>query len=427
MAEGSGFCRDCLAPAPDAATRCPACRSSRLLRHPELGSLSIAHVDCDAFYAAVEKRDDPSLRDRPVIVGGGRRGVVTTACYIARIDGARSAMPMYQALKLCPDAVVVRPDMAKYAAVSREIRARMEALTPAVEPLSLDEAFLDLSGTERVHGEPPARALARLARAIREEIGITVSVGLSHCKFLAKIASDLDKPRGFSVIGRAESVDFLDPLPVSAIWGVGGTLGRKLKADGLLTVGDLRRAEEATLIRRYGSMGRRLHALSHARDARRVDPRSPAKSISNETTFGEDIGARDLLEAHLWRLSEKVAARCKAKGVEGRTVTLKLKGPDFRLLTRARTLDAPTQMADAIFRSARASLAGVGEGRAWRLIGVGVSALSAAAEDTGGAATDLFDPDAPRRAQAERAVDRIRARFGDAAVRKGRAWRLEDG
>ena len=182
-----------------------------MVAHDELGQLSIAHMDCDAFYASVEKRDNPTLRDRPVIVGGGTRGVVSTCCYIARIKGVRSAMPMFQALKLCPEAVVVKPRFPAYLEASRAIRAMMEELTPSIEPLSLDEAFLDLSGTARLHGAPPAVLLARLTKRMEDELGLTGSIGLSHNKFLAKIASDLDKPRGFSVIGRAETESFLKP------------------------------------------------------------------------------------------------------------------------------------------------------------------------------------------------------------------------
>ena len=420
---GNGFCRDCLTPAPDAARRCPACRSPRLLHHPELGTLSIAHMDCDAFYASVEKRDDPSLADKPLIIGGGRRGVVATACYIARMSGVHSAMPMFQALKLCPDAVIVKPTMDKYVAVSRRIRALMEELTPLIEPLSLDEAFLDLSGTRRLHGTIPALTMARLARRIQEEIGVTVSVGLSDCKFLAKIASDLDKPRGFSVIGRADALDFLAPRPVGTIWGVGAALAGKLERDGLRRVEDLRAVAVEDLMARYGSMGKRLHDLSHARDTRTVNPREAPKSISAETTFSEDIVALDALDAHLWRLSERVSARCKAKEYAGRTVTLKLKTADFRSITRSHSLTAPTQLADAIYRAGREMLGKASEGRAFRLIGIGVSGLTTAAE-TGDGSVDLFDPQAPLRAKAERAMDAVRARYGAEAVEKGRGLPL---
>src|ERR671911_2269195 len=214
------FCRDCLTlSASPLAARCTACGSPRLLRHKERDSLAIAHVDCDAFFAAVEKRDDPTLADKPVIIGGGKRGVVSTACYIARTYGVRSAMPMFKALKACPDAVVIRPNMEKYKVAGREVRRLMAGLTPLVEPVSIDEAFLDLSGTELVHQGPPALTLARFARRVEREICITVSIGLAPNKFLAKIASDLEKPRGFAVIGKTEAREFLAPRPVGLIFG----------------------------------------------------------------------------------------------------------------------------------------------------------------------------------------------------------------
>ena len=421
MDGADAFCRDCLTPVGVGTRRCPECRSPRILAHPELGRLSIAHMDCDAFYASVEKRDDPALLDKPLIVGGGKRGVVATACYIARMSGVHSAMPMFKALKLCPDAVVVKPRMETYVAVSREIRAMMEELTPLIQPLSLDEAFLDLSGTEKLHGTIPALTMARLACRIEREIGVTVSVGLSDCKFLAKIASDLDKPRGFSVIGRAEALDFLAPRPVGTIWGVGSSLAAKLERDGLHVIADLRAVTLEDLMARYGSMGRRLHDLAFARDTRAVNPREEPKSISSETTFSEDISDIDLLDGHLWRLSEKVSARCKAKGYAGRTVTLKLKTGDFRLLTRNQSLSAPTQLADAIYRAGRELLDKASRGRAFRLIGIGVSGLHEARDDA--SAVDLFDPQAPVRAKAERAMDAVRARFGAEAVEKGRSLR----
>ena len=308
------LCRDCLGwfdKAP--GLRCPECAGVRVLAHPELGRLAIAHLDCDAFYAAVEKRDDPSLGDKPVIVGGGRRGVVSTCCYIARVAGVRSAMPMFKALELCPNAVVVRPRMQLYEAIGRDIRERMRRLTPQVEPLSLDEAFLDLAGTERLLGGPPALSMARLAMEIEREVGVTVSVGLSHNKYLAKIASDLDKPRGFAVIGWAETLGFLAPRPVSGIWGVGQALADRLEADGIRTNADLRRVEVAQLVARYGRIGRRLHELALGIDARRVDPDRPVKSISSETTFDEDIGDADRLIGHLWRLAVSTSDRAKAR------------------------------------------------------------------------------------------------------------------
>ncbi|PZX16597.1 DNA polymerase-4 [Palleronia aestuarii] len=414
------LCRDCLTPF-DAGTRCPACRSPRVLAHPELWDLSIAHMDCDAFYASVEKRDDPSLRDRPVIVGGGRRGVVTTACYIARIKGVRSAMPMFQALKLCPEAVIVKPRFEIYAAVSREVRALMNELTPVVEPLSLDEAFLDLGGTARLHGAPPALMLARLVKRMQEEIGIAGSIGLSHNKFLAKIASDLDKPRGFAVIGRAETQTFLTDKPVSLIWGVGQVTRDALERAGIRTFADLLRWDQRDLAARFGGMGERLWHLARGQDRRRVSANAPVKGISNETTFSDDLSDPDLIDGHIWRLAEKVADRAKAKDIAGRVVGLKLKRANHTLLSRRLTLREPTQIADRIYRTARALYDPVAGEAPFRLLGVALSDLCPATmADISG---DLLDPGAATRARAERAADAIRARFGHDAILKGRALR----
>ncbi|MEM8692279.1 MAG: DNA polymerase IV [Pseudomonadota bacterium] len=414
------LCRDCLTDF-DAGRRCPACGSPRCISHPELFDLSIAHMDCDAFYASVEKRDDPSLEDKPVIIGGGRRGVVSTACYVARIRGVRSAMPMFQALKLCPDAVIVRPKMDKYVEVSRQIRTMMEELTPSIEPLSLDEAFLDLTGTTRLHGAPPAVMLARLTKRMQKELGLTGSIGLSHNKFLAKVASDLEKPRGFSVIGAAETQDFLHDKPVSLIWGVGLASQNALEKSGIRTFADLLRWEQADLVARFGSMGERLWHLARGQDHRRVSRNAPVKSISNETTFGEDTANPEILDGHLWRMAEKVADRAKAKDIAGRVVTLKLKRANFALLTRRVSLREPTQLADAIYRTARSLFDQVGDQGPYRLLGCGLSDLvKAEGADLSG---DLLDPQAGQRSAAERATDKIRARFGNDAIVKGRALR----
>jgi DNA polymerase-4 len=417
----AGFCRECLEDVPDRAARCPACGSPRLVRHPELDRLAIAHVDCDAFYAAIEKRDDPSLGDKPLIVGGGKRGVVSTACYIARTYGIRSAMPMFQARRLCPHATVVPPDMAKYAGVGREVRAMMLGLTPLVEPLSIDEAFLDLSGTERLHGRSPAKSLAAFARTVEDRIGITVSIGLSENKFLAKLASDLDKPRGFSVISRAEAAAFLAPRPVTFIWGVGKQMGAALAREGFRIIADLQRADETELMRRFGTEGLRLARLAHGIDARTVSAERETKSVSAETTFESDIAAFRELERTLWRLSEKVSGRLKAKELAGTTVTLKLKTADFRLRTRARSLPAPTQLAARIFAAGRELLEREADGTKFRLLGIGVSALASPADAD---PADLVDRRGARDKAAEHAVDRLRAKFGRAAVVKGLA--LED-
>lgn len=415
------LCRDCLSQfdRSPAAARCPACHSPRLIHHPELESLAIAHVDCDAFYASVEKRDNPAFRDVPVIVGGGSRGVVATCCYIARIRGVRSAMPMYQALKLCPDAVVIKPRMRVYVEVSRQIRALMEALTPAVEPLSLDEAFLDLSGTARLHGAPPVVLLARLVQRIEAELGITASVGLSHNKFLAKIASDLDKPRGFAVIGRADTASFLRGKPVRLLWGVGTATQTALEAAGIRRIDDLLRWDRADLAARFGQIGSHLWHLARGEDSRPVQRDTAVKSISKETTFDSDTADREVLDGHLWRLAEQVADRAKARDLAGRCVTLKLRRSDFTLISRSRKLLDGTQTTDRIYREARMLLDALREPGPFRLIGVGLADLGPAAGAD--SAADLLDPDVEKRRAAERATDLIRARFGPDAILRGRA------
>ena len=409
------FCRDCLADAPPTATRCRACGSPRLMRHAAADKLTIAHIDCDAFYATIEKRDDPSLADKPLIIGGGKRGVVSTACYIARTYGVRSAMPMFEAMSRCPHAVVVKPNMAKYVDVGREVRRRMLALTPLVEPLSIDEAFLDLTGTERLHGMSAAKVLARFAMEVEREIGITVSVGLSANKFLAKIASDLDKPRGFAVIAPEEAPAFLAPRPVGFIYGVGAVSAAKLAQDGFRTIADLQRAEERDLMRRYGEEGMRLWRLARGIDTRRVDAERETKSVSAETTFDRDIGEFRPLEQTLWELTEKVSGRLKKQALAGSTVTLKLKSADFKIRTRARSLNGPTQLAATIFAAGRDLLKNEVGGTRYRLIGIGVSHLE---EVSGEELSDLLNR---REAQAEHAIDRLREKFGKAAVVKGLA------
>ncbi|HUO23828.1 MAG TPA: DNA polymerase IV [Caulobacteraceae bacterium] len=411
------LCRDCLSTDGVGEGRCARCRSPRVVRHPELERLTIAHVDCDAFYASVEKRDRPELRDRPVIVGGEKRGVVTTACYIARISGVRSAMPMFKALKLCPEAVVVRPDFAKYRHESQRIMAVLAALTPLIQPLSLDEAWLDLSGCERLHGGPAAWVLARAQARIEAEIGLTVSVGLAANKFLAKIASDLDKPRGFSVIGAEEAQRFLAPRPVGILPGVGPAMVRALEAGGWRTVGDLARTDAKILAQRFGSHGLSLSRLARGEDSRAVDPDRERKGISAETTFLDDLSDLEPLHDRLWPLCERVARTCRKEGLSGRSVTLKLKTADFKLITRRRTLATPTQTAKRLFAVAKELLAGEADGRAFRLIGVGVQDLT---EGLSGS-DDLFAVSETRALKGEQAIDALRARFGADAVLAGRA------
>ena len=410
------FCRDCLADLDQSARRCGECGSPRLVRHLALPRLAIAHVDCDAFYATVEKRDNPDIADKPVIIGGGKRGVVSAACYIARTFGVRSAMPMFKALALCPSATVIRPDMAKYVRVGREVRHAMHALTPLVEPLSIDEAFLDLAGTQRVHGMIPAKVLARFAREVERNIGITVSVGLSCNKFLAKIASDLDKPRGFAALDPAEAKTMLADKPVGFIFGVGPATQERLASRGFRTIADLQRADEIEMMRQFPTEGRRLWRLARGLDDRRVVADRGAKTISSETTFETDIRDFATLEKLLWRLSDKVSARLKNGELAGSTITLKLKTADFRQRTRSQSIHAPTQLAAKIFAVAREMLAREIDGTAFRLMGTGVSALKpgSPADDT-----DMLDR---RAAHAERAIDDLRRKFGQTAVIRGIAY-----
>lgn len=414
------ICRDCLTwhpHKPDAKRRrCQTCASPRLLAHKELHDLTIAHIDCDSFYAAIEKRDNPDLQDKPVIIGGGRRGVVSTACYIARIHGVHSAQPMFKALAACPDAIVIKPDMEKYVRVGHQIREQMMTLTPLVEPISIDEAFLDLSGTGRLHGQSPAETLVQFCKHIEETIGINISIGLSFNKFLAKIASDLDKPRGFSVIGRGEALGFLKEKPVSMIWGVGKALKQKLAKDGIHTIGQLQTMDEADLARSYGAMGLRLARLARADDSRIVSTARKTKSISSETTFDSDIADNRLLTQKLRALSEKVSRQLKTKELSGHTIVLKLKTADFKTRTRNRKLTDPTQLADRIFRTGQDLLQRETDGTKFRLIGIGVSDLYPAESAD---PDDLIDEQATKRAQAERAMDNLRNKFGKEAVKLG--------
>ena len=392
-----------------------------IISHPELLTLNIAHMDCDSFYASVEKRDYPELIDKPVIIGGGRRGVVSTACYIARIRGVHSAMPMYRALKLCPDAVIIKPRMKLYAEVSLEIRKMMLELTPAVEPISLDEAFLDLGGTQRLHKKPPAVLLAELTNRIKNELGLTGSIGLSHNKFLAKVASDLNKPNGFSIIGKQETEKFLFNQPVNILWGVGAGTKEKLGAMGIKTLSDLLRWEESDFVRKFGTSGKRLKALASGKDNRRVMAERLIKSISNETTFGQDILKHEILIGHLWRMCEKVSDRAKSREIAGKVGVIKLKTDKHRLITRRLTFKEPTNMADRLFNALEPLLKSEIKEVKFRLLGVTLTDLcdQKYADLTG----DLIDPNAQNREKAELATDKIRRKFGVNAIIKGRSLR----
>ena len=399
--------------------RCPRCSSPLVVSHTELFDLNIAHMDCDAFYASVEKRDNPDLADKPVIIGGGRRGVVSTACYIARIRGVKSAMPMFKALEKCPDAVVIRPRMKIYAEISQQIREMMNDITPLVEPLSLDEAFMDMSGTHKLHGAPPAVMLAKLMDRISGNLGLTGSIGLSHNKFLAKIASDLNKPNGYSIIGEAETSSFLQDKPIRLIWGVGASMQKSLEKSGIRTFSDLLRWDRKDLVSKFGSMGDRLWFLARGQDARVVSNSDRIKSISNETTLNENTNDLRVLEGHLWRLCEKVSSRAKSKGLAGTTMILKLKSSNHKIITRRVTLRDPTYLADVLFRSTYPLMeAAIGNGP-FRLVGAGLSGLCLASQAE--REPELLDDGALNRIKVERVTDEIREKFGDEAMIKGRS------
>ena len=419
------LCRDCLETGPSVDgvdVLCPDCSSTRIILHDELERLSIAHIDCDAFYATVENRDNPLLKGKPVLVGGnGNRSVVMAASYEAREFGCRSAMPMFKAKQLCPHAVIVQPDMEKYAKAGGAIRILMQDTTPLVEPISIDEAFLDLSGTEKLHAGSPARTLVKLVKRIEKEVGVTVTVGLSHNKFLAKIASDLNKPRGFSLIGKNETLEFLDQLPISKIWGVGKRLQKTLNDDGFTNIGSLRPYSQANLVRRYGAIGSRLSQFAHGEDNRRVDPREKRKSISSETTFSNDIFSAEELIKRLWPLAEKVASRAKRLNLSARIVTVKFKTKDFKIHTRRKTLVSPTKLAEIIWRTGTILVQKEAKGLHYRLIGIGISDFFPAKN---GDPIDLSNPESQRIKAIEETLDTVRQRFGRSVIKKGRDLKL---
>jgi DNA polymerase IV len=323
-------------------------------------------------------------------------------------------------MKLCPNAVVIKPDMAKYAKAGKKVRELMLQFTPLVQPISIDEAFLDLTGTSRVHGTSPALSLAKLIRKIETEVGITASVGLSHNKFLAKMASDLEKPRGYSVIGQAETKEFLSLKPVAAIWGVGQALQAQLNRAGITSISQLQSLERNDLIRRFGSMGARLYHLSRGEDLRDVSTEYETKSISAETTFDENISDYETLEPILWRLAQRVSRRAKAAQLAGTTVTLKLKNTEFQNRSRAASLHEPTRLAHRIFEAAKPLLKKEISGTKFRLLGVGLSHLSESDYDP---EINSLDAHSATLTKAELAIDQIRKKFGDRAVERGLAFK----
>lgn len=414
----TSICRECLSTFDSKVLYCANCESLNLISHKEIEKLDIAHVDCDAFYASIEKRDNPKLKNSAVIIGGGKRGVVATACYLARIKGVRSAMPMYKALKLCPSAIIIKPNMSKYKDASRKIQNLMNQLTPLTEPISLDEAFLDLSGTKKLHKKIPAVLLAELSKKINQEVGISVSIGLSYNKFLAKICSDLDKPKGFSLLGRGDSKKFLSSQPVEILWGVGKILKRKLNDDGIKTISQIEELGIKEVINRYGSIGSHIYSLSQGKDLRRVVPQRQIKSISHETTFENDISDKEVLEKKLWSLCEKVSKRSKEKGLGGQTITLKLKTKEFKLISRSCTIDEPTQIGELIFQNSKTLLDREDDKVKYRLIGVGISNLK---DSELCDLYDLINISKTKNAKIEYAIDDIRNKFGKDLIKKGRS------
>jgi DNA polymerase-4 len=405
----------------------------------------ILHVDMDAYYASVEERDRPELADKPVIVGGSaeKRGVVSACNYIARRYGVHSAMPSATARRLCPHAVFLPGRIGYYAEVSRQIRGIFERFTPLVEPLSLDEAFLDVTGSEGLFG--PAVEIGRqIKQAIRDELRLVASVGVAPNKFLAKIASDLRKPDGFVVVEPDRVRDFLDPLSVGRLWGVGKQASRVFEKLGIRTIGQLRQWPPDSLKARFGTSGEHLWQLAHGIDDRPVVPEREAKSISHETTFERDISDFDVLRAWLMDLTEQVGCRLRRYGLRGRTVHLKVRFDDFSLTTRSQTLPEPTDVTDELWRAADALLCRRLQGQAAgtrvlstkhpagsekplpspvpatcqpvRLLGMGISGL----DDTGLVQGLLFDQeDRCKQSQLDAVADQLKARFGTAALRRG--------
>jgi DNA polymerase-4 len=383
---------------------------------------AISHVDMDAFYASVEQRDRPELRGRPVIVGADPkgRGVVSACSYEARVFGVHSAMPISRAYRACPHAVYLPVDMDKYARVSTEIMAILGEFTPLVEPVSVDEAFLDLTGTQTLWG-PAVEAVRRIKARIRDETGLTASAGLAANKFVAKVASDLEKPDGLVVVEPGREAEFLAPLPIERLWGVGKVTAKELAALGISTIGQLQRLAPAALVARLGPHGPDLLALAVGRDARPVEPFSPPKSMGAETTFERDCRDPARLEETLRFQAERVARELRADGLAACRVTLKLRWADFRTLTRSHTGD-PTEDGLEIYRRAATLLARERLVQPVRLIGVSASTFRPSASGQ----LPLLDPAAVRRERLARAVDRITGRFGRAAILPARLLGRDD-
>jgi DNA polymerase-4 len=377
---------------------------------------SIIHLDMDAFYASVEQLDNPALRGRPVIVGGSlERGVVSACSYEARPFGVRSAMPMRRAVRLCPEAVVLPVRMARYQEVSRQVFSIFARYTDRIEPLSVDEAFLDVAGCERLFG-PAAAIAARIRREVRDELGLAISAGVAPNKFLAKLASESAKPDGLLEIAPEQVDAFLLPLPVERIWGVGAKAAEQLRRLGCCSVAELRRLPEAQLVRLFGVWGGRLYHLARGEDDRQVEVDQPAKSLGAEETFAADLTSREALQRKLLAQAEKVAARLRSQGLVGRVVTLKLRYGDFETITRRLTLAEPTANGLLLYRAGLDLLARTEAGcRPVRLLGLSVGEPEPAAQCQ---ATLFPDEKSQRLAELDRSLDRLAERFGNRPVHR---------
>ena len=423
------LCRDCYASGywggQTAPETCPYCHDGRLVVDDEILTLSIAHIDCDSFYASIEKRDNPELNGKPVMVGGETRGVVAAACYEARKFGVRSAMPTFQAKKLCPHITVVRPRMDHYVSVSRKIREMMHSLTPLVEPLSIDEAFLDLTGTQALHKASAAEMLMRLQKTIKDEIGITVSVGLAANKSLAKLASDQDKPNGFFVLNAARAKQWLAPRPVSTIYGIGKSAAKRLTDAGYRTCGDIVRADLKQLVPVLGKQSLFIQQLAQGIDNRNISTERETKSVSSETTFNKNLSSENDLLPVLERQALRVSRRLKAQALQGNVVTLKLKSSSFQSLTRRKTIANPTDKAHEIFDVATQLLKKeISPDKSWRLLGVGVDGFEAKAQTTD--FLMALDETNQKKDKLEQALDVMHAKFGDDVVFSGRQMKSSD-
>ena len=417
------LCRDCFSSgylgAEKPPVSCPKCSSSDVRVNDDIFQLSIAHLDCDSFYASVEKRDNPELAHKPVMVGGENRGVVAAACYIARQYGVKSAMPTFQAKRLCPDITIIKPRMDHYVSVSQKIRQMMLELTPLIEPLSIDEAFLDLSGTEILHKASPAESLMRLQKKIKEEVGITVSIGLAATKSLAKLSSDQDKPDGFFILNEAEAEMWLHDKPVSILYGVGKSAAKRLSDAGITSCGALKQADKALVTALLGKQAGFIQNLARGIDTRPVKTERQAKSVSSETTFHKDLNKSNEMSPIIERQSQLVSRRLKKKGLEGNVITLKLKTNHHKIITRSKTLSAPTDKAHEISAIANQLLMKeLSDDRYWRLLGVGVDGFEHGALSQN--FLDQIDGQKERRDKLEQAIDKMHDKFGGDVVFSGR-------